>query len=94
LHLTMTGRWFGASEALSCGFTSSVTDDPWTSAFEILETLEAADAPALARLKAISTHESLHQRLAQERSTNREAWSGGAPSPRDAATQGRRARKG
>lgn len=93
LDLTMTGRWLGASEALTCGFTSRVTDDPWTAAFEILETLEAADAPALARLKAICTHESLHQRLAIERSTNRETWTGSAPSPREAATQGRATRE-
>ncbi|MDN5896874.1 MAG: hypothetical protein L0H93_22990, partial [Nocardioides sp.] len=94
LDLTMTGRWLGAPEALACGFVAGVSDDPWANAYGVLEALKSADASALARLKGICTDDSLRQRLAQERSGNFETWSGSAPSPRDAATEGRKTPRG
>lgn len=94
LDLTMTGRWLDAPEALACGFTSRVDDDPWARAFELLDTLATADAAALGRLKEITADDSVRRRLALERAGNFTTWSGSAPSARDAASQGRNAGRG
>jgi enoyl-CoA hydratase/carnithine racemase len=90
LDLTMTGRWLEVEEASAAGFTTRVSSDPWRAAREVVETLLRADAAALARVKQVATSPGLLQRLDEERARNREAWSGQAPAPADAAAEGRR----
>jgi enoyl-CoA hydratase len=90
LDLTMTGRWLEVEEASAAGFTTRVSSDPRRAAREVVETLLRADAAALARVKQVATSPGLLQRLDEERARNREAWSGQAPAPADAAAEGRR----
>lgn len=89
LDLTMTGRWLDADEALLAGF-ATVGEDPWALADATLNHLASADPDALARLKQITGRGPLLDRLSEERTTNAASWTGGAPSPRDAADEGRR----
>jgi enoyl-CoA hydratase/carnithine racemase len=89
LDLAMTGRWLEVEEASVAGFTARVSTDPWQAARELVEGLLRADAAALARAKQVATSPGLVDRLRAERTRNREAWSGRAPSPADAAANGR-----
>lgn len=90
LDLTLTGRWLDAEEALTAGLVARLADDPWPVAVEVAGALAAADPEAVARVKSISTHPGLLAQLAEERGRNAAAWSGRAPTPRDAARAGRR----
>lgn len=90
LDLTLTGRWLEVEEASAAGFTTRVSSDPWRTARELAERLLGADAAALARVKQVATNPELLDRLRAERTRNREAWSGHAPAPTDAAAEGRR----
>lgn len=90
LDLTLSGRWLEADEATAAGFTTRVSTDPWRAARELVEGLLRADAEALARVKLVATSPGLLDRMAAERTRNREAWSGRAPAPADAAAEGRR----
>lgn len=85
LDLTLTGRWLAVDEASAAGFTTRVSSDPWQAARELVEGLLRADADALARVKQVATSPRLLDRLRAERTRNREAWSGRAPAPADAA---------
>lgn len=89
LDLTMSGRWLAADEALTAGLVTTVTDDPWVAAAELLDRLAHADPAALARVKQVATTQGLLDRLAAERRLNREGWSGAAPAPREAAARHR-----
>lgn len=90
LDLALTGRWLDAEEALAAGFVTTVDADPWARAEEIRGHLGTADAAALGRVKQIANHPGLLERLAVERTGNRETWQGSAPSAREAAREGRR----
>lgn len=90
LDLTLTGRWLEADEAAAAGFTTRVSADPWQAARELVAGLLRADADALARVKQVATSPGLLHRLRAERTRNRQAWSGQAPAPADAAADGRR----
>jgi len=90
LDLTLTSRWLSADEAVQSGFASRIDDFPWVRAFEIAHTLSGANAAALARVKRIANDPDLLDRLARERSENKSAWSGAAPSARQAAEDSRR----
>lgn len=89
LDLTLTGRWLSADEAASAGFVSAISNDPWPTALEVAGRLARADPAALARVKQVATRPDLLARLSEERELNREAWSGVAPTPREAATEHR-----
>lgn len=75
LDLTLTSRWLGAEEAATAGF-ARVVDDPWAELAGVLETLAGARPEALARLKQITSHGSLLERLRMERAENFAAWTG------------------
>lgn len=85
LDLTMTGRWLEAEEAAYSGF-ARIDKDPWTLARTCLDSMVDSDPTALAGLKQIANQGSLLDRLHHERSHNA-AWSGSAPSARQAAAQ-------
>lgn len=89
LDLALTSRWLGADEAVTGGFAARIDDDPWRRAFDIAGVLERADTDALTRVKQVATPPGLLERLASERDQNR-AWSGSAPSAREASHDGRR----
>ena len=88
LDLTLTSRWLHVDEAVSAGLVSRVDDDPWSAAAEIAADLAEADADAVARVKRVATTGPLLDRLRAEREENRAAWSGAAPSARDARSAG------
>lgn len=94
LDLTLTGRWLEVEEAAAAGFVARVSADPWRAAREVVGGLLHADADALARVKQIATNPRLPDRLREERTRNREAWRGQAPTAAEAAAQGRRAARG
>jgi enoyl-CoA hydratase/carnithine racemase len=89
LDLTLSGRWLEADEAASAGFVSALTADPWGTALELAGRLAKADPAALARVKQVATSSDLLARLAEERQLNRDAWSGAAPTPHEAAAEHR-----
>lgn len=89
LDLTLSGRWLSSDEAASTGFVAAIADDPWPTALVLAGRLADADPAALARVKQVATRPDLLARLAEERQLNREAWSGAAPSPREAAKEPR-----
>lgn len=88
LDLTMTGRWLDATEAAATGF-ARVVNEPWAEVTSMVAALAAAEPAALARLKQVTARGPLLERLHEERSENLTAWNGAAPSPRDAAAEGR-----
>lgn len=90
LELMLTSRWLSAKEAVQSGFAPAMVDSPWLRAQEIAQTLSAADADAIARVKQIATRPGLLDSLARERSENKTAWSGSAPSARQAAADSHR----
>jgi enoyl-CoA hydratase len=90
LELTLTGRWLSSEEAASAGFVAALADDPWPTALELAGRLADVDAAALARVKQVATRPDLLARLTEERRLHREAWSGAAPTPREAAREHRR----
>lgn len=90
LDLALTSRWLSAEEAVQSGFAARVDDSPWLRAHEIAQVLASADTAAIARVKQVATDLSLLDRLARERSENKAAWSGSAPSARQAAADSRR----
>lgn len=94
LDLTLTGRWLEAPEAVNAGFVAHLDDDPWRATRDVVTDLRGADGAALARVKQVSTSDGLLQQLSLERTRNRSAWSGSAPTPRDAAAEGRRRDRG
>lgn len=89
LDLTMSGRWLTSEEAASSGF-ARISSDPWQETAAVLDALAVAEPTALARLKQVTSRGPLLERLREERESNFLAWSGSAPSPRDAARHGRR----
>jgi enoyl-CoA hydratase len=90
LDLTLTGRWLDAEEAAATGMVARVTTEPWVVGAGLAATLAGVDPAALARVKSISTHPGLLERLRDERTRNKESWSGSAPTARAAAEEGRR----
>lgn len=92
LDLTLTSRWLDAEEAVQSGFAARVDADPWAHAHELAARFAAADADALARVKQLAGLPRLLEQLARERERNRSAWRGGAPSARQASSEGRQVR--
>ncbi len=89
LDLTLTSRWLDAEEAVTAGFAARIDDDPWQRAYDLAATMAQADGGALARVKQVATRPGLLKRLAAEREQNSGSWSGGAPSARQASSDGR-----
>lgn len=85
LDLAMTGRWLELEEAAQCGFVHRISEDPWTAALTLLDSLAEAHAEALARVKSLSTPDCFLAGLAAERAQNRDTWDGGAPTPAEAS---------
>lgn len=84
LDLTLSSRWLHVDEAVLAGLVYRVDDDPWSAAAEIAAVLAKANVDAVARVKRVATTGPLLDRLRAEREENRAAWSGAAPSARDA----------
>jgi enoyl-CoA hydratase/carnithine racemase len=89
LDLTLTGRWLGLEEAHAAGFIARTAVEPWAEALQVAEILAQGDPAAISRVKQVATHPELLEALAEERRRNREVWTGRAPTPREAAQQGR-----
>jgi enoyl-CoA hydratase/carnithine racemase len=72
LDLVLTGRWVGASEALTLGLVNRVEDDPERAAEELAGSLATQGAGAA--VKAVMAAGGLLDRLRAEREVNRSAW--------------------
>lgn len=92
LNLTLTGSWLPAEEAVRAGFIADLAADPWKAALDTAQALAEADPSALAAVKQIATRPGLSMQLTEERRRNRDAWTGRAPSAREAAEESRRSR--
>jgi enoyl-CoA hydratase/carnithine racemase len=80
LHLTLTSPWVSAEEAVAYGLLNDVHSDPWAETARIVKQLQELDQPAVARLKQLSLHDGLLDRLEAERRANN-GWDGRAPKP-------------
>ncbi|MHB1614459.1 MAG: enoyl-CoA hydratase/isomerase family protein [Actinomycetes bacterium] len=89
LQLALTSRWLDAAEAVAIGLAARIDTAPWKQAEDLVRRLADADADALARIKRVASAPHVLARLALERSTNRELWSGSAPTAHRAAADGR-----
>lgn len=87
LDLALSGRWLDAEEAVHAGFSARIEPEPWERAGELAGALERADPDALARVKQVATRPHLYDALADERTRNRDGWSGHASRPLDADHQ-------
>jgi enoyl-CoA hydratase len=74
MELAMTGRWVGATEALTMGLVNRVEDDPGRVAAGIAEKLAALDPRASASVKSVAAAGGLLDRLYAERQANGSAW--------------------
>jgi enoyl-CoA hydratase/carnithine racemase len=74
MELAMTGRWVGATEALTMGLVNRVEDDPGQVAADIAGELAALDPRASASVKSVAAAGGLLDRLHAERRANGAAW--------------------
>jgi enoyl-CoA hydratase/carnithine racemase len=85
LDLCLTMRAVGAEEALAIGLVDRIEQDPGVAAVDLASDLSRLDPAAVARVKRVVNEASGHlHALHEERSGNRETWSGSvsALSPR------------
>jgi enoyl-CoA hydratase/carnithine racemase len=80
LHLTLTSRWVNADEAVEYGLLNDVHEDPWAETARIIDHLAELDQDAVERLKQLSLHDGLLERLEAEQRHN-SSWDGRAPKP-------------
>jgi enoyl-CoA hydratase/carnithine racemase len=86
LDLCLTMRALGADEALAIGLLDRVEDDPRGAALALADSLATLDATAVARIKHVVRGAAcVDTALDEERTQNRESWSGSvaglAPAP-------------
>jgi enoyl-CoA hydratase/carnithine racemase len=80
LQLTLTSRWVSADEAVAYGLLNDIHDDPWAETARIVKHLRELDQQAVERLKQLSLHDGLLDRLEAEQRSNT-SWDGRAPTP-------------
>ncbi len=77
LDLCLTMRAVGAEEALAIGLIDRIEQDPGRAAVDLASDLSRLDPAAVARVKRVVSEASGHlDALYEERSGNRETWSG------------------
>jgi enoyl-CoA hydratase/carnithine racemase len=91
LELCLTTRWLPAEEAVASGFLTRLVDDPLRRADEVAAVLATAHPDAVARVKRLANTPALLSALREERSSNRAAWAGAAPTAAASAAEGRSA---